>query len=155
MSVQRDGVLCAIANSTSPATVSTPYIFTDQQSATDDDALVSETYKFYADKRKCLLVSVILECELEENKKRLQATGRGGEHNSKLTDVDILMDIIDEGPPIYSFGGDDEMRLDVTHLSPDEAALKILDHVEGCCRRSGTSLRELCKVEHYTDRVNS
>jgi hypothetical protein len=138
--VQRDSTLDAIAKSTSPTTISTPYIFTDQQSTTEDDALVSETYKGYADKRKCCFISIILECQREENKKRLQATGRGGEHNSKLTDVNILMDIINEGPEIYSFDRDDEMRLDVTRMTPDDAALVIFEHVEECCRRSGTKL---------------
>jgi hypothetical protein len=144
--MQRDSVLHAIATSTSPDTISTPYIFTDQQSATDDDALVSRTYKIYADERKCLLISIILDCELEENKKRLQAAGRGGEHNSKLTDVGILMDIIEEGPEIYSFGGESELRLDVTLLDPDQAATKILSHIETCCMRSGTKLAELCRA---------
>jgi hypothetical protein len=50
------------------------------------------------------------------------------------------MDIINEGPEIYSFGGDDEMRLDVTRMTPHDAALVILEHVEECCKRSGAKL---------------
>lgn len=108
---------------------------------------MSETYKRFADVRGSLFISIILDSDLEENKKRLRSGGRGGEHNSKLTDVGALVDKIEEDLEIYNFGWEGEMSLDVTSLEPEEVARRISSHIEACFERSGRGLGELCRCE--------
>lgn len=69
-------------------------------------------------------MSIILTCGLEENVRRLTFASRGGESNTKLTDVNILHHIRDT-EDIYHFGGELEVEIDVTHKAPDVVAREI------------------------------
>ncbi len=64
---------------------------------------------------------------------------RGNGSNTKLTDLDILRSIREE-EDIFHFKDGNELDLDITHLSPSEAAVRIHDHIaeviqkEAACR---------------------
>lgn len=71
--------------------------------------------------------SIVLQCDLEENLRRVQASGRGGS-NTKLTDISIVRNIR-EKEDIYPFEDNNELELDVTHIYPAEAAQLIFKHI--------------------------
>jgi broad-specificity NMP kinase len=75
------------------------------------------------------LYSVILECEKEENERRLVLPGRGSGENGKLTDVEVLREYRSRGG-VLKFGDADEIVVDVTRLEPEEAARKVAEFVE-------------------------
>ena len=74
--------------------------------------------------------SVILECDAEENERRLGLPGRGGGENGKLTDVQVLREYRSRWGGAWKFGDADEIVLDVTDLKPEEAAGRIREFVE-------------------------
>lgn len=84
----------------------------------------AQEYEDAAKERGCPFISIILSCHLEENIRRLQAVGRGGSTNTKLTDLGIFHNIR-ETEDIYHFGGPKEMELDVTETSATITAEKI------------------------------
>ena len=73
-------------------------------------------------------ISVVLHCELDENLERAVGGDRGKGSNTKLTEVDVLRSIREE-EDIFLFKNGNELELDITHLSPSEAAGRIHDHV--------------------------
>ena len=115
-----------------PELKDTIFIFTDCQS--EHNECVSD----YTD--LCLgtvdggegrrMYSVILECEVEENCRRLVLHGRGKDaENGKLTDVTLLREYRSQGGA-WMFEDDDEIVLDVTRMTPEEAAGRIVRFVE-------------------------
>ncbi|CAF9916874.1 hypothetical protein IMSHALPRED_003321 [Imshaugia aleurites] len=116
------------------AVVSAPditYIFTDSQSSDTIGSSTAREYEASAKKRGAPFISIILSCQLEENVGRLQAVGRGGSCNTKLTDLDIFRTIL-ETEDIYHFDGPQELELDVTETSATAAAEKIQAFVQEC-----------------------
>lgn len=75
---------------------------------------------------------MILTCEAGENFKRAVDPGRGNGKNTKLTDIDVVR-TIREQEDIFHFGGEFEMELDVTDLSPEEASRRVYHHVCRVC----------------------
>lgn len=100
----------------------TVFIFTDSQ--TEQNDCVSDYLELAEGEDGRRFYSVILHCEAEENEKRLVMAGRGGGQNGKLTDVSVLREYrAREG--ILKFGDEDEVEIDVTHISPGQAARQI------------------------------
>ncbi|KAL8696517.1 MAG: hypothetical protein Q9201_007623 [Fulgogasparrea decipioides] len=119
----RKGILDSIATSTTLMDVT--WIFTDSQSSDEVGSAAVADYIHAAKRRRSPLISVILTCNTDENLRRLQAELRG---KTKLNDIDVLLEIR-ESEDLYHFGGDTELTLDVTELSPVAAAQKILNFV--------------------------
>ncbi|KAI9795716.1 MAG: hypothetical protein M1833_006885 [Piccolia ochrophora] len=115
----REAVLSSIAKSSSTKDVT--WICTDQQSSGSVGSAVALDYAWAAETRGCRLISVILNCEAEENERRLTAPGRGVPTNTKLTDLAILR-MIREKDDIYHFSSKDEVEIDVTARFPEETA---------------------------------
>lgn len=63
--------------------------------------------------------------------RRLQAVGRGGFSNTKLTDLDIFR-TVRETEDIYHFGGPMELELEVTEISAVSTAEKIYAFIGDC-----------------------
>ena len=127
MRFQRGGILNSIASSTSTKDVI--WIFTDSQSS---DRIGSATAQEYADAAKLRgspFYSIIMDCDIDENLRRLQAVSRGGVGNTKLTDIEILY-AIRKTEDIYHFGGSKELVLDVSQMPATEVALKIYTFVD-------------------------
>lgn len=72
--------------------------------------------------------SIILLCDEDINLVRLQAEGRGGTANTKLTDPDMLLHIR-QREKIHRFGGAKELELDISDKTPDEAAEEIAEFI--------------------------
>lgn len=104
------------------------WIFTDQAESEITETSSVLDYRDAAIKRGCPLISVILDCDLDENLRRATSHGRVSGGTSKLTDPGIVREIRDsEG--IYHFKDKYELELDVTSLSSQEAAQEIWKHV--------------------------
>lgn len=129
-SIQRQEVFQAIASSAHSQ--DTTWIFTDQQSSNELGRSVALEYRTAAALRGSPFLSVVLTCEIEENRRRLVSGTRGDGSTTKLTDHDILH-IIRMGEDIYRCGAETELVLDITELRPTDAASKILEHM--CSRQ--------------------
>ncbi|KAF4949036.1 hypothetical protein FGADI_9321 [Fusarium gaditjirri] len=119
-------ILNAIA--TSEYTKDKTWIFTDAREASEAGEKGAKDYEAAARKRRVSFISIVLECEIEENIRRAINPMRSQSVDAKLTDEAILRLIL-ENEAIYRFGDENELVLDVTKLSSNEAALRIKEHV--------------------------
>ncbi|KAJ5489930.1 hypothetical protein N7453_010755 [Penicillium expansum] len=112
---------------TEPATYNTTYIFTDFQTANEQGSSVCKEYAQAAEDRGCLLIPIVLDCDEDENIRRMTQLER--EKHAKLMDVDLLK-MLRKGAPIFEFSNRKEfLKIDVTHKKPEEVARMIWEHV--------------------------
>ena len=104
------------------------WIFTDQQSSSQLGRSAAKDYQDAAALRGSTFISVVLQCDVNENLKRVAGVDRGTGSNTKLTDLSVLRSIR-EREDIFHFEDENELELDVTYLSPSEAAGKISVHI--------------------------
>lgn len=100
------------------------YIFTDAQ--TEYDTCVADYHGLSLAPVGRRFFSIVLECEVGENVWRLISGGRGCGRNGKLTDVGVLR-ALRSGGEIWKFGGEDELVVDVKHLSAETSAKAIVE----------------------------
>ncbi|EWY95073.1 hypothetical protein FOYG_04196 [Fusarium oxysporum NRRL 32931] len=114
---------------TSEHTKDKTWIFTDAREASAAGEMGAKDYEVAARKRGVSFISIVLECEMEENIRRAINPMRSQSVDAKLTDETILRPILDT-EKIYRFGNVNDLVLDVTKLSSKEAALRIKEHVD-------------------------
>jgi hypothetical protein len=95
--------------------------------APDDRALLAQV-ELTAMRRGSVFVPVVLDCAVEENMARLTAPGRA--ENLKETDRETALHRR-RSEPLLSFAHANRLDLDVTDLSPEAAAGRIVAHMEG------------------------
>ncbi|EEU37214.1 uncharacterized protein NECHADRAFT_78449 [Fusarium vanettenii 77-13-4] len=115
----RGALWSRIASSTTHDTI---WIFTDYQPLSG----TSRGYLNIAASRRSPFISIILDCAINESLKRA-ASGDTDDYNTEPKDLKALGGLREED--IFRFGGELEMELDETDLSPTEAARRICDHV--------------------------
>ncbi|KAH9233466.1 hypothetical protein K456DRAFT_363933, partial [Colletotrichum gloeosporioides 23] len=121
-----------------PSTYSTLYVFTDAQTANEAGTAVCQEYKDCADRRGCEFIPITLDCDEQTNLGRLIEGGRHAE--GKLIDAELLK-MFRDGEDLYDFEEHPHrLRIDVSHLSPQVAASKILGHVVSVCSDDTCSL---------------
>lgn len=114
-----------------PATHSSAYVFTDAQTATELGTTVCHEYENCADRRGCDFIPITLVCDEETNSKRLVVGGRRAQ--GKLVDVELLREFR-AGEELYSFKHHSQrFQLDVSRLSPEDAAAEIVAHLRRVC----------------------
>jgi hypothetical protein len=113
--------------STSTSTKDVTWIFTDSQSSDALGSLSAKDYHRAVAERGSTFFSIVLTCDFEENQKRIQTSDRS--LRGKLTDVSILKTIRDE-EDLFRFHDENELVLDATNLSVEEAARVIVEHVK-------------------------
>ncbi|MCJ1269785.1 hypothetical protein MMC22_009678, partial [Lobaria immixta] len=96
-----------------------------------EGASVATEYATAAKKRGCAFVPVVLTCAEAENERRMRWPERlelveGG--MGMLVDTDVLKGFRARGE-IYRFQGPGQLVLDVSEISPAQAAERILQHV--------------------------
>lgn len=116
---------------TQPPPQNHSYIFTDFQTGNEEGASVATEYATAAKKRGCAFVPVVLTCAEAENERRMRWPERlelveGG--MGMLVDTDVLKGFRARGE-IYRFQGPEQLVLDVSEISPAQAAERILQHV--------------------------
>ncbi|CAG8904834.1 unnamed protein product [Penicillium egyptiacum] len=112
---------------TEPATFNTTYLFTDFQTTNEQGASVCAEYAQAAKDRGCLLIPIVLTCDEDENIRRMTQLER--EKHAKLMDTELLR-MFRKGAPIFEFKDRKEfLKIDVTHLEPEEVTRIIWEHV--------------------------
>ncbi|KAB5527986.1 hypothetical protein GE09DRAFT_975183, partial [Coniochaeta sp. 2T2.1] len=112
---------------TSEATRGITWIFTDARCTSEVGCDAVHDYVDAAIKRGVRIVPVLATCDREENERRVVHEGRGEGGSTKMRDVRALWDVrIRE--EMYLFRNGLELELDVSSLSPQEAAQRILEH---------------------------
>ncbi|KAE8380875.1 hypothetical protein BDV26DRAFT_289963 [Aspergillus bertholletiae] len=118
---------------TAQSTHDTTWIFTDQQSSNVLGSSSARDYQNAAALCGSPFSSIILNRSLEEN---LQMAAKGDRgrigSNTKLTDPSILRHSR-ENEDIFHFRIEYDLTLDVTSLSPSEAAGKVYEHIGTSC----------------------
>lgn len=121
---------------TSEAAAPFTWIFTDSRSSDPIGSTGAQDYKDAADLRGALFIPIVLHCEMAENMTRVSSKERGTS-NTKLIDPAIL-ETIRLKEDLHTFGGPDELELDITNITPSEAAEKIYEHLFGVAVKSET-----------------
>ena len=122
----RDGVRSLVLDYAVKVASGTSLILTDPLATDDADRTLFERFRDLAAKRNARLASIVLDIGLEENLRRLQMPSRA-EHR-KLTRPDVLLRMRDRYE-LLKPQGVEIMTLDITHLSADEAAARILEWI--------------------------
>jgi len=123
----RQAVFTTLINESS--TYETIYVFTDWQSGNAVGSGVCEEYLAMAKARGSQFIPILVSCEEQENVRRIQGVSRA--ISDKLTDSELLVQWRQEvdPPPVYLFRDIKErMELDVSSLSPEQAADAIWEH---------------------------
>lgn len=102
----------------------TAIVFTDQQSSSQLGSSVAREYEKAAKERCCRFLSIRIECNEEEHIRRATSPERKDSRMTKLTDESLLRRMR-ETEDVFSFGGEDELTIDVTDLAPEDAAQRI------------------------------
>jgi hypothetical protein len=105
-----------------------PIVFTDALADDAGDAALFDEYRALARARLARLVAVVLDCDPEENVRRLIEAGRAEQH--KLTQVDVLRDLRNRYVLLRP-DGVEKVELDVTRLSAEAAASAIMEQLSG------------------------
>jgi hypothetical protein len=123
-------------------------VFTDQQSSSPLGSSVAREYEAAAVQRRSQFLSVRIECDEEEHLRRAVSDDRKKGLTTKLTNEAIIRQMREE-EDVFMFGGDNEFTIDVTYLSPYQAAQCISDFVHGrtsITATIGNCLRKLSRL---------
>lgn len=113
---------------TAESTRGTTWIFTDSRCTSEVGSNAVQDFVDASKKRGVPFIPVIMTCSPEENARRIVDEGRGKGGRTKLRDTDVLRSIREQ-EVMYRFGGESELELDMSNLSPRDAAQKIVDHI--------------------------
>ncbi len=102
------------------------FVFTDALSDDAADARAFEDCAALARQRGARFIAVVIDCDIEENLKRLTRAGRSKLH--KLTDPEVLLGLR-RAHRLLRGNGDLLVEIDVTTLGADEAAEAIMSAI--------------------------
>jgi len=102
-------------------------IFTDFLTTSESGKSIALEYKTAAKSSGRAFLPVHLECDATENLSRVASEGRQTSGTSKIVELDLVRTLRDS---FESFRWPEGFCLDLTSLSPQEAALRILRDVE-------------------------
>ncbi len=112
---------------TESATFENVYIFTDFQSSDPVGSGVCAEYVAMTKTRGCRLVSIVLNCEEEENLRRLTSNNR--HRTGKLIDGELVKRFRRDGAPVHRFKHDNiSLELDIASCTAREVAEQIMLH---------------------------
>lgn len=104
------------------------FIFTNALSAKlEEDRARLDKIRFFADEKNIKFIQVLLECELEENKRRMVSEDR--KLKGKLIDASKL-DKIYENHTIYHPTSEFTLKIDTTNLSAESVSNNIKSYIE-------------------------
>ncbi|KAH9212054.1 hypothetical protein DL95DRAFT_464289 [Leptodontidium sp. 2 PMI_412] len=134
----RRDVRAVIFNSLATLPDTFKYIFTDFQTDNKFGRSVVEEYKTAAQSRQCDFFPIVLTCDRKTNAQRIRSTERLDLVNSDkgmLVDASVLEKKMRDDGSIFKADCPEILELDVTTLSPHEAASKILEHMESILKQ--------------------
>lgn len=100
---------------------------------------VAREYQIAAQNAGRVFVPVYLVCEEEENLRRALSDERKASGTTKLVDP-VEMKRIRAEYSIYSFGVEEELKLDVTNMSAQDAAAEIFRWTSRCCGQQASPI---------------
>jgi deoxyadenosine/deoxycytidine kinase len=103
-------------------------VFTDALSDDEFDRAVFDDYVALAEQRGNAMLSIVLDCEAEENARRLAASGRAELH--KLVRPHVLAEMR-QSYNLLRAAHVDRIDLDVTRLTAEDAAASLARALEG------------------------
>ncbi|KAF2141161.1 uncharacterized protein K452DRAFT_359516 [Aplosporella prunicola CBS 121167] len=118
-----------------PEIRATTIIFTDFRSRNALGCSVAAEYKNAAAKSARPFLSVYLACDLEEHLQRVATVERRNDGTGKLVDGEILRSMRSRCE-LYTFGAENGLWLDVTHVSPRQAAASIHAYIKAKAYKS-------------------
>ena len=122
----RDGVRSMVLDYAAKLAPGTSLVLTDPLAADEAGVTLFKRFQDLAAQRNARLLSIVLDIGLGENLRRLETPSRA-EHR-KLTRPDVLLRMRDRYELLQPQGAE-IMTLDITHLSADEAAARILEWI--------------------------
>ena len=111
------------------------YVLTDFQTTNAEGVSVASEYLAAAKKRGCTFVPIILDCQIDENERRMRSPARlhlVDEGQSMLSDTDVLKIYRGRGD-IYKFQCPEQLVLNVSEMSHVQAAEVIIQHMRFVC----------------------
>ena len=124
VAIIREQVVAAIDELSPPGW---SFVFTNVLRPTDAAGVsITALLQELAEARGVPYVPVLLQCDLDEQLRRVTAPGRA--ERGKWTDPDAVAVFVATADLLVP-DGPHRLDLDVTHLSPDQAARAVLDHV--------------------------
>ena len=106
----------------------------DFQSSNDLGRRVAFEYEAAAREAARPFVPVYLVCSVDENLKRATSLDRANGGTTKLTDMEVLSDLRSRCE-LFRFENYPSLTIDVTTMSPVEAATKIFTHIKSVWTR--------------------
>ncbi|KAL8938577.1 MAG: hypothetical protein Q9211_003144 [Gyalolechia sp. 1 TL-2023] len=98
---------------------------------------IAEEYRSAALNRRCIFIPIILDCDVEENARRMMSVDRVARGQGMFHSAELLREMRRRGGEIYSFGCPEEMAVDVGGMEADEAAGLIAGHANKMMGQNG------------------
>lgn len=108
-----------------PSTFKKIAIFADCQADTDEGRSVAREYEAAASRSRRLFLPIYLECQMEENMRRVQQMERQVSMKGKLG-INEAKSVRARGGKLFVFREHQGLTINITNMAPQEAALQIL-----------------------------
>ncbi|EON98532.1 hypothetical protein UCRPA7_5889 [Phaeoacremonium minimum UCRPA7] len=115
-------------------------IFTDCQADTIEGRSVAQEYEATAARSNRALIPIYLDCQLEENLRRVQTLERRTSLKDKIRSPKEARSVRNEGGRLFVFPDHNGLTLNITNMAPGEAAISILGFMNDEIARRDTEL---------------
>ncbi|KAG8159873.1 hypothetical protein KVR01_010510 [Diaporthe batatas] len=135
---QRDA--CLADQVEHPSTFNKMVICTDCLSDTPLGRRLAQDFEVVSKRTNRLLIPIYLECQVEENMRRLQEAERRVSLKDKIRSPNEAKTVRSEGGCLYIFKKREGLSINITKMLPHEAALKILSYIRDVIDRRNEEL---------------
>ncbi|KAI7782534.1 hypothetical protein LA080_013170 [Diaporthe eres] len=135
---QRDA--CLADQVEHPSTFSKMVICTDCLSDTPLGMRLARDFEVVAKRTNRLLIPIYLECQVEENMRRLQEAERRVSLKDKIRSPNEAKTVRTDGGSLFIFKAREGLSINITKMLPHEAALKILSYIRDSIDRRNEEL---------------
>ncbi|KAJ0122234.1 hypothetical protein J7T55_002746 [Diaporthe amygdali] len=112
-----------------PSTFSKMIICTDCLSDTPLGRRLAQDFEVVAKRTNRLLIPIYLECQVEENMRRLQEAERRVSLKDKIRSPNEAKTVRSDGGNLFIFKSREGLSINITKMLPHEAALQILSFI--------------------------
>ncbi|KAG6368456.1 hypothetical protein INS49_002663 [Diaporthe citri] len=135
---QRDA--CLADQVEHPSTFSKMVICTDCLPDTPLGMRLARDFEVVAKRTNRLLIPIYLECQVEENMRRLQEAERRVSLKDKIRSPNEAKTVRSDGGSLFIFKAREGLSINITKMLPHEAALKILSYIRDLIDRRNEEL---------------
>ncbi|KAK7718319.1 hypothetical protein SLS64_002268 [Diaporthe eres] len=115
-------------------------ICTDCLSDTPLGMRLARDFEVVAKRTNRLLIPIYLECQVEENMRRLQEAERRVSLKDKIRSPNEAKTVRTDGGSLFIFKAREGLSINITKMLPHEAALKILSYIRDSIDRRNEEL---------------